>query len=145
MYDPVDMSTSIDDDDSTQIKSLVKHVVAVGGNSGYNVDYPAWPRRWSAIVRAPGNTTTTISTLPMNASHGAIGGTPGYHDSAEQDGSYTWSLDKGNSISADIEIRGALIGKNFGVKQLPYPWETAYGFPLNNPDNAGQPGNGPNN
>ena len=155
MFDPVDMSGgAIPYDNSRNMRPLVQHVVTVGG-IGDNVDYSTWPRAFLEVVRQAGNTTTVITPYPLNASHGAIGGTPGYNDAAsylnpsgmgaEQDGSYSWTTDKNSSAAADVIIRAALIAACFGVEQLPNVTPASYGFG-NNPDNTAisEPGNGPN-
>ena len=94
------------------------------------------------IVRAAGNTNTVIDVASDAVSRGAIGGTPGYNDDEEQDAdSYSWPNDRASSVAADVLIRAALIAGGFGAEQLPSADD--YGFPVNNPDNADDPGNGP--
>jgi hypothetical protein len=70
-----------------------------------------------------------------NASHGAIGGTPGYNDDNldPPDGQYNYGEDRRNSILADRDVRAGMRAAGIDVPDHPDPW---YGFPDVRPPEA---------
>ena len=86
------------------------------------------------IRRELGNSHTDIVRNLLNASHGAIGGAPGYNDtgvltwgeSVNQSYSYLWDIT--NSTLADELVREGLRAEGWYVREI-----GSYGFPLFNP------------
>lgn len=139
MYDPVDMSIAVEDA-WARIDAKVQAVTIVGPNSDdcpkFNVDYPLFARmalqedfQW--LVTHAGD--VNIVRKFYNASHGAIGGTPGYHKSNLDPprGRYDYDEDVRNSIQADIDVRSGM--RAAGLNFLPVRDEAWYGFPDDRP------------
>jgi hypothetical protein len=67
--------------------------------------------RGNRITTAAG-ATTELKIIPYNASHGALGGTPGYNrrhrDGGDFPRNYDYALDVNNSIRADKDIRNGM-------------------------------------
>jgi RHS repeat-associated protein len=142
LYDPVDM-TFYDDGaylgrgSNNEVTFNVENVVwaygheELGFNSwadGGNVDYDSgswfwlnWPRMkllWTKDA-------TQMFKLPIEATHGAIGGTPGYSpDTSLQD--YSWKDDIERSIQVDTLMRSTAASVGITIRTLS-PQE--YGFP----------------
>jgi hypothetical protein len=70
-----------------------------------------------------------------NASHGAIGGTPGYNEDNldPPDGHYDYTKDVENSILADRDVRAGMRAAGIDVPDHPDAW---YGFPAVRPPKA---------
>jgi hypothetical protein len=68
-----------------------------------------------------------------NASHGAIGGTPGYNEDNEDPpaGAYNYVEDRRDSIQSDKDIRDGM--RRAGLKFVPERAEAWYGFPAVRP------------
>ncbi|MFN7811972.1 MAG: hypothetical protein ACK5SI_04840 [Planctomycetia bacterium] len=151
MYDPVDESNGIPPAWAT-IHADVQAVTIVGPTADrqtrdeFNVDYPvsgyAGLDNWTFERMARGNrittaagATTELKREVYNASHGAIGGTPGYNkrhrDGGEFPENYDYTLDVQNSIRADKDIRAGMraAGLTF-VPDRDAPW---YRFPAERP------------
>ena len=90
LYDPVDMAETIPGDESMEIAANIKRVAIVGPVAGAgNVDYDSGfltpPREPIFIRMANGgrltqaSPQTMVARFSLNASHGSIGGTPGFH------------------------------------------------------------------
>jgi hypothetical protein len=127
LYDPVDMSAWIDDQ-WARVHRDVKAITIVGPTAdrqtedAFNVDYdvhdgglnnPHFVRmaRGNRITTAAG-ATTELKIIPYNASHGALGGTPGYNrrhrDGGDFPRNYDYALDVNNSIRADKDVRNGM-------------------------------------
>ena len=94
---------------------------------------------WNGIIRpALGNTNTNtiIDHFLTNASHGSIGGTPGYNDGGNLTYGervnlfYNYSVDRANSILSDEVVRQALRIQGWEVRFI---GKEEYGFPTYNP------------
>ena len=138
MFDPVDMALSIPGS-SKSIQPGIDCVVVIGPAYLANHDYQnssgtdniTIDRESGNIALAAGNTTTSVSTVTLDASHGAMGGTPGYNDGAETDlDGYNYATDVANSINGDHLMRISLKAKGFGVELLS---SNQYLFPATNP------------
>jgi hypothetical protein len=143
MYDPVDMSRAIPAK-WARIDARVKNVTIVGPNGGrapdFNVDYPVdWPSPTDPPFTrmALGNritvtgTATNVSRFSYNASHGALGGTPGFNQRHADSGEYDYTRDVINSISADKDIRSGM--RAAGLEFVPKRSDSWYGFPATRP------------
>jgi hypothetical protein len=151
MYDPVDMSNGIPPAWAT-IHAHVQAVTIVGPTAdrqtedAFNVDYPVSGYRgvdnWTFERMALENRITTAqgaAAVPQrkfyNASHGALGGTPGYNkrhrDGGEFPENYDYGLDVQNSILADKDIRAGM--RAAGLKFVPDRDAAWYGFPDDRP------------
>ena len=143
MYDPVDMSPTIPAE-WARIDPRVKNVTILGPNSGrdrdFNVDYPVgWPSptdppfsRMSLNNRITvTGTATNVSRFSYNASHGALGGTPGFNKNHTDTGSYNYSLDVRASIRADQDLRNGMRGA--GLEFVPERGRAWYGYPATRP------------
>jgi hypothetical protein len=145
MYDPVDMSAQVNDD-WARIGADVKAVMIVGptgpGSADEdavhnNVDYDGFARmanrniwrRW--LIGHAG--TVIIDRRTYNASHGSIGGTPGYNDDNLEPprGVYDYAEDRRNSILSDQDIRAAMRGAR--LEFVPDRNAAWYGFPATRP------------
>jgi pimeloyl-ACP methyl ester carboxylesterase len=146
LYDPVDMSSSIGDD-AAVIHDGIRRVVIVGPKllqeEFYNVDYPVGlPSYWLGFVLEPdpvfvrmsrgritSNGRTSVDYKVYNASHGGIGGCPGYNGQLVDapDGSYGYDLDRQNSIRSDKDIRNGM--RVAGLDFVPDRNEDWYGIP----------------
>ncbi len=82
------------------------------------------------LTRASGNTNTFIARAFYNASHGSIGGTPGYND-GQEGADYDYVIDRKNSILADQIMRAGLLAEGIDIVLID---DDEYGFPLVNPD-----------
>lgn len=151
LYDPVDMSLSIKDE-WARVHRDVKAITIVGPTAdrqteaAFNVDYdvvdgpilnnPHFVRmaRGGRITTAPG-ATVVPQRIEYNASHGAIGGTPGYNkrhrDGGEFPRNYNYALDVVNSIRADKDIRAGM--RAAGLTFVPDRDAAWYGFPDQRP------------
>jgi hypothetical protein len=134
MYDPVDMSTAVDDR-WAGIDARVKNVTIVGPASGrqadYNVDYPSFVRMSLNGRITTNGTATSISRYQYNASHGSLGGTPGFNRRTEDDGRYKYGEDLLGSIRADRNVRAGMRGA--GLEFVPKRSDSWYGFPATRP------------
>lgn len=174
LYDPVDMAWVIPDDERL-VQPKVKRVIAVGpkydvfseGTYKYEgqMDWRYF-RRMShhplkevvddifpvtyvnfnhGIARAPGNSKSEIELKLIDASHGAIGGCPGYNQGnkgtwsnffgfsnygEDENPHYHYPTDKSNSILADRLVRNGLRELGWPVLDLP---DVVYGFSEENP------------
>ena len=144
LYDPVDMSADIPNT-AAEIHPDTRRVTIVGPEEApdnNNVDYPVGLPSLSdpVFVRMAQNdritslgSTTLVDRYFYNASHGAIGGCPGYnvHLVSIPDGSYDYVDDVRNSIRSDRNIRNGMraAGLDF-VPDRDDPW---YGFPATRP------------
>ena len=142
LYDPVDMAEVIPDDESL-VEPLIDRVAVIGPGPGLrattaNWDYPAFVRmsQGSTIRRELWNSHTIIAHSLMNASHGAIGGSPGYNDTGilswgeSVNAQYNYAEDRINGIRADELVRGGLRAEGWYVRDVGV---NEYGFPLANP------------
>jgi RHS repeat-associated protein len=134
LYDPVDMAHSVHDK-WARIDPKIKNVTVVGPASGrqdnYNVDYPTFIRMsLNGRITATG-TDTNVSRSKYNASHGSLGGTPGFNKRLEDNGRYKYSEDVRNSIRADQGMRDDM--RDAGLKFVPDRDKGWYGFPATRP------------
>jgi len=134
LYDPVDMARSVHDK-WARIDPKIKNVTVVGPASGrqdnYNVDYPTFIRMsLNGRITATG-TDTNVSRSKYNASHGSLGGTPGFNKRLEDNGRYKYSEDVRNSIRADQGMRDDM--RDAGLKFVPDRDKGWYGFPATRP------------
>ena len=143
MYDPVDMSHAIPAK-WARVDARVKNVTIVGPSGGrdpaFNVDYPVgWPSPTDPpFTRMALNNRITItgaetnvSRFSYNASHGALGGTPGFNKRHADGGEYNYSRDVRNSILADEKIRDGMRAAGFDF--APERDKSWYGFPDKRP------------
>ena len=148
LYDPVDMSLQIPDIES-RVRNGITRLAIIGPTPEVNIDYPLFLRMALAddygyrIRPEPGmdgriaNTSTLISRFWLDASHGGIGGTPGFNDigirfwGEDWNTDYSYSSDRANSMTADEIIRMQLLAVGIDV-----PLVNNYGFPLSNPTNT---------
>ena len=150
LYDPVDMSPAIGSDDAV-IHEGIRRVVIVGPKllqeEFYNVDYPVGlPSYWLGFLLEPdpvfvrmahgkiiGNNRTIVDRTVYNASHGGIGGCPGYngHLVAAPNGSYRYDKDVEFSIASDADIREGM--RAAGLDFVPNRNRAWYGFPVTRP------------
>ena len=151
MYDPVDESNGIPPAWAT-IHADVQAVTIVGPTADrqtrdeFNVDYPVSGYRgidnWAFERMARGNRITTAAGATTelkrkfyNASHGAIGGTPGYNkrhrDGGEFPENYNYGLDVQNSILADKDVRAGM--RAAGLTFVPDRDVAWYRFPDQRP------------
>jgi hypothetical protein len=148
MYDPVDMSDGINDA-WARVHRDVKAVTIVGPADEdstrprlprYNVDYSTFTRmalgentdrgfQWRVTHQG----TVDIIRHTYNASHGAIGGTPGYNEDNEDPpaGAYNYVEDRRDSIQSDKDIRDGM--RRAGLEFVPERAEAWYGFPAVRP------------
>ena len=150
LYDPVDMSSAIGDD-AAVIHDGIRRVVIVGPKllqeEFYNVDYPVGlPSYWLGFVLEPdpvfvrmsrgritSNGKTIVDYKVYNASHGGIGGCPGYngHLVDAPKGSYRYDKDVEFSIASDTDIREGM--RAAGLDFVPNRNRAWYGFPVTRP------------
>jgi len=150
MYDPVDMSNGIPPAWAT-IHAGVQAVTIIGPTAdrqtedAFNVDYPVADGGFinpSFERMARGNRITTAQgaaaepqRIFYNASHGAIGGTPGYNkrhrDGGEFPENYNYAEDRRNSILADKDVRAGM--RAAGLTFVPDRDDAWYGFPAERP------------
>ena len=138
LYDPVDMSPFFD---ASAVDEKIASITIVGPEivdawdpevEFNNVDYPHFVRM-ALNNRITTSGDTQVVRQFYNASHGAIGGTPGYNPDmwSQPLGSYNYEQDVSASISADRDIRAGLQAAGFWWVGLPDPeW---YGFPEDRP------------
>jgi len=157
LYDPVDMSTEIPSDDHVRgenagrIQPGVGRVTIVGAaeSPNNNVDWPVgWPSGWNDIPFwrmaqtsditgefriTPWGDATVVERYSYNASHGSIGGTPGFsrHLVSIPDGAYDYVLDRERSILSDKNIRDGMRASGFSF--VPDRKEDWYGIPTDRP------------
>jgi len=90
--------------------------------------------RGNRITTAAG-ATTALKIIPYNASHGALGGTPGYNRRHRDGGdfplNYNYALDVDNSILADEDIRAGM--RAAGLSFVPDRDDAWYEFPAQRP------------
>lgn len=132
LYDPVDMTWYAGTNDNV----IPPNVDAVANVYGFEdpsdtykgVDYDRgigtnWPRMnkgyGHSIIR------DNYTGLPLNATHGAIGGCPGYSGKQQPNG-YSYTRDRRASIEADQAIRRAANKAGVPIEVLN---EDDYGFP----------------
>jgi hypothetical protein len=84
----------------------------------------AWGNRISPLDGA-----TVVERTLLNASHGSIGGTPGYnpHLVSPPDADYVYTTDRENSIESDLLIRTGMPASGFSF--VPDRKEDWYGIP----------------
>jgi len=143
LYDPVDMSPAIPASWS-RIDPTVKNVTIVGPASGKgsynNLDYPVgMPSLTDPVfirmslenrITVTG-TATTVSRISYDASHGSLGGLPGFNKNHSDQGPYNYTRDVDYSIRADRDIRNGMRAAGFDfVPKRPDSW---YGFPGKRP------------
>jgi hypothetical protein len=77
--------------------------------------------------------TTVVDRIDYNASHGAIGGCPGYnvHLVSIPDGRYDYELDVERSVLSDKDIRNGM--RTAGLEFVPSRAKDWYGFPTIRP------------
>lgn len=148
MYDPVDMSDGIDDA-WARVHRDVKAVTIVGpahefstkpALPRYNVDYDSFTRmalgenthrgfQWRVTHQG----TVDVVRKTYNASHGAIGGTPGYNKVTKDppDGDYNYVEDRRDSIQSDKDIRDGM--RRVGLEFVPDRTDAWYSFPATRP------------
>jgi hypothetical protein len=157
LYDPVDMSTDIPDANwdpgnrtgwgygAGGVQPGIGRVTIVGGQEkgkgepANNVDYPVgWPSGKNDLIfprMAQGNWiaaldgATVVERTLLNASHGSIGGTPGYNPNlvSPPDADYVYATDRENSIRSDWLIRTGMRASGFSF--VPDRDEGWYGIP----------------
>jgi hypothetical protein len=146
MYDPVDMSRAIPAE-WARIDARVKNVTIVGPSGGrapdFNVDYPVGSVSWgdppftrmalSNRISLTG-TATNVSRFSYNASHGALGGTPGFNKRHADGSEYNYTDDVRNSIMADQDMRNSMRAAGFDF--VPEREKSWYGFPAKRPPAA---------
>jgi RHS repeat-associated protein len=143
MYDPVDTSYTLPNA-WARIDPKLRNVTIVGPAGGrdpkFNVDYPVgWPSPIDLpFVRLSLNgritttgTATNVSRFQYNASHGALGGTPGFNRQHVDSGPYDYTRDVRHSIDADRDIRNGM--QRAGFDFIPIPEQAWYGFPATRP------------
>ncbi|MFN9369735.1 MAG: hypothetical protein ACK6CT_13385 [Planctomycetia bacterium] len=150
MYDPVDMSNGILPAWAT-IHAGVQAVAIIGPTAdrqtedAFNVDYPVAdgglinPSFERMALENRITTAQGAAAVPQrkfyNASHGAIGGTPGYNkrhrDGGEFPENYDYGLDVQNSILADKDVRAGM--RAAGLTFVPDRDAAWYGFPDDRP------------
>lgn len=152
LYDPVALTPDKPGDSfwlSTEIQPGIGRVTMVGGQvkgdgeASNNVDYPVgWPSDQNDIPfprMAQGNRispldgATVVERTLLNASHGSIGGTPGYnsHLVSPPNGGYVYATDRENSIQSDWLIRTGMRASGFSfVPDRDPDW---YGIPKARP------------
>ena len=157
LYDPVDMATDIPSDEhvrgnnAARIQPGIRRVTIVGAaeTPNNNVDYPVGlPSYWTGLILTPDpvfvrmsqndritalGSATVIELKEYDASHGAIGGCPGYnvHLVSVPDGRYNYAVDRQNSIRSDKDIRNGM--RAAGLDFVPDRDEDWYGFPTTRP------------
>ena len=161
LYDPVDMATAIPSDEhvsgewslgnAARIQPDIRRVTIVGPKEtpNNNVDYPVGlPSYWTGLILTPDPVfvrmsqndritalggTTVVTRIDYNASHGAIGGCPGYnvHLVSIPDGRYDYGLDVERSILSDKDIRNGM--RAAGLAFVPDRNKDWYGFPATRP------------
>lgn len=144
LYDPVDMSAQIDGG-AASIQPGIGRVTIVGPATtpNNNVDWPVgWPTGWNDVpfwrmaqnnrITAIGN-ATIVERYFYNASHGAIGGTPGFNGQLVSipDGGYDYAIDRERSILSDKNIRDGMRAAGFDF--IPDRDEEWYGIPSARP------------
>jgi len=108
------------------VSSNVELVRSIGPNeSGMNWDYRDWPRVTPLLTAYE---PTDLQRLYPDASHGSIGGAPGY--SWTEPSTYQYITDREKSILSDRWIREGLNSKGFVLKVLT---DVEYGFPGTQP------------
>jgi pimeloyl-ACP methyl ester carboxylesterase len=131
LMDPVDMTTSIPDS-AAVIQNGVKKVVVFGPSlNSQNKDHINFTRmsEESRIHRAPNNSSTDLKHVMYDASHGALGGSPGFND--EEEGiNYNYPVDRQSSIAVHQQIVSELRSVGIDVHSVE---AERFGFPLNNP------------
>ena len=119
-----------------QVSDNVQNAVWIHGKEyvgGGPVDYDSgswmwynWPRinvEWNS-------STTKMTNLELSATHGAIGGAPGYSPDTTL-GNYNFRFDVGASIRADWTMRS--VAQSVGVP-IPVLQDSDYGFPRQQSD-----------
>jgi len=135
-YDPVDMAGSIPDAEAA-VATQVTEIVIMGPEyePNQNLDYDTfWRMSWYDRITAQTGNTRTIFNRPSRffATHGSLGGTPGYNDGWESSHTaYLYALDRTESMRADRYFCGILRARlNIVIRNIS---DSEYGFPLNNP------------
>jgi RHS repeat-associated protein len=149
LYDPVDM-TFFDNysglsSDPYRVPWNVEHTFVAVGVDGlsncrdYDDDSPFW-FNWPRIrVRQPYRSsealTRSFKVSEYEATHGAIGGTPGYSPDPSIDRTYNYRHDVEQSIRVDTDMRTAARAAGVPVAQLA---PSQYGFPSTRSSLPGQ-------
>ena len=84
------------------------------------------PAELLVTIPAPASEPTVLEQLYLDASHGGIGGTPGYSPFLRRPSTYNYNTDKANSIHADRWIREGLNSRGFSFRRID---DDEYGFP----------------
>lgn len=114
LYDAVDM-TPFAGREVNQVPNNIDAGFSVYGSEGRNQngrDYDWWPRvsaDWAGKNR-------NMNTLPLNCTHGAIGGCPGHSD--DRPNPYDYGRDRDASIEADMRMRKAASDAGVPIKLL---------------------------
>ncbi|MEQ1828487.1 MAG: RHS repeat-associated core domain-containing protein [Pirellula sp.] len=136
LYDPVDMTfydgPTLSEGYGSQnwVTGNVATVVWLHGVEGGSLnrrDYDSGSAPWYNWPRMDltwNTAKTRVINLPMEATHGAIGGTPGY--SPDNLALYNFKLDRDRSIEADTRMRQEASRVGVPISVLP---ASAYGFP----------------
>lgn len=153
LYDPVDMATGIPNT-AGQVHPDIRRVTIVGAaeTPNNNVDYPVgFPSYWTGLILPPDPVfvrmaqndritalggATVVERKEYDASHGAIGGCPGYnvHLVSDPNGSYRYQDDVDRSIDSDNDIRVGMRAAGFDF--VPDRDEDWYDFPATRPING---------
>jgi len=150
LYDPVDMADKIKPE-WARVHRDVKAITIVGPTAdrqtedAFNVDYdvmdgglinPHFVRMARGVrITTADNAATAVQRIFYNASHGALGGTPGYNrrhrDGGDFPKNYNYALDVKFSIRTDKDIRADM--RAAGLTFVPVRDDTWYGFPTERP------------
>jgi len=142
LYDPVDMADTIDPAWNV-VDAKVNALTIVGPQSDaiphFNVDYVGTAGFRREALQDTGQWRIThagdvyVRRRFLNASHGAIGGTPGYNkrNLDPPQGQYDYTIDREESIRADRYIRDR--AREAGFDFLPNRADPWYAFPLTRP------------
>ena len=148
MYDPVDMSDGIPPAWAT-IHADVQAVTIIGptgpesstprepsNNWDYRTLFPRMAHQAGFQWQITHARNVNIVRKSYNASHGSIGGTPGYNDDNREPprGVYDYARDRQNSILSDQDIRAAM--RQAGFEFVPDRDAAWYGFPATRPPEA---------
>ena len=145
MYDPVDMSPVVGDWGREKVPSNVKRAVAVlsshkpSRNETMGYDYNKYCQLWQDWPRfqasAADATATNVTIERRRATHGAIGGCPGYSGPTVLPYDYVYGADKFNSEESDRTVRGVAIAAGVPVSQV---GDYGFGEPADLPERLRQ-------
>ncbi len=131
LYDPVDHSGTIPDAQARNLPTTVANAMIIGNDDGDDQDYNYFDR---IIDETNAGTNPAWHTMNLNATHGSIGGMPGFNDSldASEYPESKYDNDKLESESADITMRTSLRAAGLTIELLQHG---DYGFPDDRPIN----------